>query len=173
MPVAPLPSALDSEPPPPPPAHLPPGLDQEEDDPDRADAAIDEAPEPTQAIPEREEDTDDGGDLRTKDATQELTTGTKPEQADLVSGDQAEAQPPSQPDTDTRVVDEDGGDTAAADRRADARDQPAPTVDAALAPAPAGRKVVRQLLNALAILVVLAAGAGLGLLIGFLLVGGR
>lgn len=180
MPVAPLPSALDEWPPTP--------SDSADDTPEHgistsppkdAEAAV---PPPA---PAEEGEAPPGA---TEDATAGPSDADTAEDAvghteslDRVADEGADELADEVADKDTgKDTDTDIGKDA--DKDADTRTKTAPTdgkgrkratVAGAPRTSPKRRKLVRQLLNALAILVVLAVGAGLGLLIGFLLVGGR
>lgn len=169
IPVAPLPSALDDTPAPTHTSDLelpgdraveadPTPADSDHDDTDHALDALDALDAEAGRVVSAPDDED------THDHTEDLTP-VSAGQTLPAADDEAEADPPPAlsdptqglPRTDERQAEE-GNGPALTDRG-----EPDQTGGK--------RSLVRPLLNALAILVVLAAGAGLGLLIGFLLVG--
>lgn len=158
IPFAPLPSALDEEPsagsrwPDEPAAPAP----EDEDDSD----AGDEAAVATAALPTQEEGETDA-DTRADDVAV-TDEDTRPNEDVLMDRDTSTAEEAREDEDDDFPV-----STRADDTRTEVRERPRE------GKAPGDRKFVRQLLNVLAIVVVLAAGGALGLLIGFLLIGGR
>lgn len=190
IPVAPLPSALDDDPDPPHPTDLemprdtaPADTDTAPADPARKDTdrAVTGRPG-TDDVPETADDAaaeagaaegagrlgSSAPDDDTRDHTEDLTplqrtlqTGTRPDDAGEAGAAEAQADPTQGlAQADERETDAEEGHAPTTGDEPDEPDEPE-----------SRRSFVRPLLNALAILVVLAAGAGLGLLIGFLLVG--
>lgn len=169
--AAPLPSALDEEPvrdPATDPTAESPARDEPDGAaaPDETDDADDTPPagltdigEATrQLLADHHEADDETRRLAVEDDDEAETVALR---ADGVAGDAdapaADTQEGADEDADEGDIDEDDADLRPASAGAPAR----------------GPSWGRRLLNVLAIIVVLAAGAGLGLLIGFLLVGGR
>lgn len=161
-------SSLGGAPPSPiPAARIPSALDDEPPAEDSVDAPTDDSP----AAPPSD--------------TETLTPQPAAESGTGREADVGTAEPDEVPDAvddgadgGGRAVDEEAGPVGAEDEDASAAAALPVTEDAtARQAAPAKtrkeRSLARKLLNVVVIIVVLAAGAGLGLLIGFLLVGGR